>query len=71
MSIGKRVFLSGAAGYGATAVMDHVTTAYVLGLTAPATKFPREAHLRGLAGHIAYGAALGGLLAVARRLSKD
>jgi uncharacterized membrane protein YagU involved in acid resistance len=41
---------------------------YVLGLTAPSTEFPREAHVRGLLGHMAYGAALGGLLAVARRL---
>jgi uncharacterized membrane protein YagU involved in acid resistance len=44
---------------------------YVLGLTAPATEFPRESHLRGLLGHMAYGAALGGLLTIARRLWKS
>ena len=44
---------------------------YVLGLTAPATEFPRESHLRGLVGHLAYGASLGAMLAVARRLWRD
>jgi hypothetical protein len=41
---------------------------YALGLTAPATDFPVESHVRGLVGHLAYGGALGGFLAIARRL---
>jgi hypothetical protein len=44
---------------------------YALGLAAPASEFPPETHLRGLVGHMAYGAALGGLLSVSRRLWKE
>lgn len=36
----------------------------ILGLTPPATAYPRETHIRGLLGHLAYGGALGLLLAV-------
>lgn len=35
-----------------------------LGLTPPATAYPKETHIRGLLGHLAYGGALGVLLAV-------
>lgn len=34
-----------------------------LGLTPPATAYPKETHIRGLLGHLAYGGALGVLLA--------
>ncbi len=37
---------------------------YVLGLTPPATAYPRETHIRGLVGHLAYGGTLGALLAL-------
>jgi hypothetical protein len=36
----------------------------IFGLTPPPTAFPPETHLRGLVGHLAYGGALGILLAV-------
>jgi hypothetical protein len=39
-----------------------------LGFTPPATAYPRETHLRGLLGHVAYGGALGVLLGVGDRL---
>lgn len=40
----------------------------VLGLTPPAPEFPRETHIRGLVGHLAYGAALGTLLGIGNLL---
>ncbi|HEV3475067.1 MAG TPA: hypothetical protein VG602_06855 [Actinomycetota bacterium] len=40
----------------------------VLGLTPPAPAYPRETHIRGLVGHLAYGGALGTLLAVGNLL---
>jgi hypothetical protein len=41
----------------------------VLGFTPPATAYPRETHLRGLVGHLAYGAVLGGILWFGRLVS--
>jgi hypothetical protein len=43
----------------------------VLGLTPPATAYPRETHIRGLVGHLAYGAALGIFLAVGNLLFRE
>lgn len=40
----------------------------MLGLTPPATAYPRETHIRGLVGHLAYGTALGIFLAVGNLL---
>jgi hypothetical protein len=48
-------------GLGIWLVVDEGANA-VLGLTPPAPAYPRETHIRGLVGHIAYGGALGALL---------
>jgi hypothetical protein len=40
----------------------------LLGFTPPPPAYPRETHIRGLVGHVAYGAALGALLALGNRL---
>lgn len=40
---------------------------YVLGLTAPATAWPAESHVRGLIAHLVYGGVIGALLAVTDR----
>ena len=37
----------------------------VFGLTPPAPAYPRETHIRGLLGHLTYGAVLGALLGLA------
>lgn len=50
-------------GLGIWLVVDEGANA-AFGLTPPIPDFPRETHLRGLIGHLAYGAALGGLLAI-------
>lgn len=48
-------------GLGIWLVVDEGANA-VLGLTPPAPAYPRETHIRGLLGHLAYGGALGALL---------
>lgn len=40
----------------------------VMGFSKPAPDFPLATHLRGLVGHLVYGASLGALLAVGRQL---
>ncbi|HEX2030501.1 MAG TPA: DUF1440 domain-containing protein [Actinomycetota bacterium] len=50
-------------GLGMWLLVDEAGNA-TLGLTPPATAYPRETHIRGLLGHLAYGGALGLLLAV-------
>lgn len=54
-------------GLGIWLVIDEGANA-VFGLTPPATEFPKETHIRGLVGHVAYGAALGGLIGIANML---
>jgi hypothetical protein len=48
-------------GLGIWLVVDEGANA-VLGLTPPAPAYPRETHIRGLLGHLAYGGTLGALL---------
>jgi uncharacterized membrane protein YagU involved in acid resistance len=55
------------AGLGMWLLVDEGANA-ALGFTPPATAYPRETHLRGLLGHVAYGGALGVLLSVGDRL---
>ena len=50
-------------GLGMWAFVDEGANA-AFGFTPPATVYPRETHIRGLVGHLAYGAALGVILAV-------
>ncbi len=40
----------------------------VFGFTPPAPEFPRETHIRGLVGHLAYGGTLGALLGIGNLL---
>jgi hypothetical protein len=55
------------AGLGMWLFVDEGANA-VFGFTPPATAYPRETHIRGLVGHVAYGATLGILLAVGNLL---
>lgn len=55
------------AGLGIWLVVDEGANA-VLGLTPPAPDYPRETHIRGLIGHLAYGVALGALLGLGNLL---
>ena len=48
-------------GLGIWLVVDEGANA-VMGFTPPAPAYPRETHIRGLLGHLAYGGALGALL---------
>jgi hypothetical protein len=48
-------------GLGIWLVVDEGANA-VLGFTPPVPAYPRETHIRGLLGHLAYGGALGALL---------
>jgi hypothetical protein len=54
-------------GLGMLVLVDEGANA-VLGLTPPPTAYPREAHLRGLVGHLSYGAVLGTLLGLGNLL---
>jgi hypothetical protein len=55
-----------AAGMGGFLLVDELANG--LFFTPPPQAYPRESHLRGLVGHLTFGAATGTLLAVARRL---
>jgi hypothetical protein len=62
-------------GLGIWVVVDEGANA-VLGITPPAPAYPRETHIRGLLGHLAYGGALGALLGLgsllfARKRNRD
>ena len=54
-----------ASGMGAFVLVDELANS--LFFTPPPQAYPVESHLRGVVGHLTFGAALGGLLAVARR----
>jgi hypothetical protein len=55
-----------AAGMGGFLLVDELANS--LFFTPPPQAYPAESHLRGLVGHLTFGAVLGVLLAVARRL---
>ena len=55
-----------AAGMGGFLVMDELANS--LFFTPPPQAYPVESHLRGLVGHLTFGATTGALLALARRL---
>jgi hypothetical protein len=55
-----------ASGAGGFLLVDELANS--LFFTPPPQAYPAESHLRGLVGHLTFGAALGVLLAVARRL---
>jgi hypothetical protein len=55
-----------AAGMGGFVLVDELANG--LFFTPPPQAYPRESHLRGLVGHLTFGATTGALLAVARRL---
>ena len=55
-----------AAGMGGLLLVDELANS--LFFTPPPQAYPAESHLRGLVGHLTFGAVLGVLLAVARRL---
>jgi hypothetical protein len=55
-----------AAGLGGFLLVDELANS--LFFTPPPQAYPAESHLRGLVGHLTFGAVLGVLLAVARRL---
>jgi hypothetical protein len=54
-------------GLGMWVLVDEGANA-VFGLTPPPPAYPREAHLRGLVGHLTYGAVLGALLGIGNAL---
>jgi hypothetical protein len=55
-----------AAGMGGFLLVDELANS--LFFTPPPQAYPPESHLRGLVGHLTFGAVLGILLALARRL---
>ena len=55
-----------ASGAGGFLLVDELANS--LFFTPPPQAYPAESHLRGVVGHLTFGAALGVLLAVARRL---
>lgn len=54
-------------GLGLWLVVDEGANA-LLGFTPPPTAYPRQTHVRGLAGHLAYGGTLGVLLGLGKML---
>jgi hypothetical protein len=55
-----------ASGAGGFLLVDELANG--LFFTPPPQAYPVESHLRGIVGHLTFGATLGALLAVARRL---
>ena len=66
MRRGKHPLTAGlATGLGLWVLLDEALNP-IMGFSKPAPEYPIESHARGFVGHAVYGAALGGLLALAR-----